>query len=58
MKLKAWIPCNPPRSTAQAAKKLAMIGGKPRMYQSKEGKAIEADFLGLFMPPQPDVPLA
>jgi len=58
MKLKAWIPCNPPRSTAQAAKKLAMIGGKPRMYQSKEGKAIEADFLGLFMPHRPDVPLA
>jgi len=35
-----------------------MIGGKPRMYQSKEGKAIEADFLSLFLPYQPDVPLA
>ena len=58
MKLKAWIPCNPPRSTAQAAKKLAMIGGKPRLYVSAKGQRMEADFLSLFMPHRPDVPLA
>lgn len=49
------IDCIPPKATAQQ-KKIAMIGGKPRMYDPKNVKSAKQDMLSLLTPHKPTVP--
>ena len=56
MKLQFTIDCIPPKATAQQ-KKVAMIGGKPRVYEPKNVKDAKNDMLSLLHPHRPEKPL-
>lgn len=47
----------PPKSTAQTQRRLAVIGGKARMFTSAKGKAMEQSLESLLMPHAPPRPL-
>ena len=52
-----FIRCNPPRSTAQSAKRVGVKkDGKPFSFTTAKGKQQESDFLSLLMPFVPEKP--
>jgi Holliday junction resolvase RusA-like endonuclease len=56
--LRFFIKCNPPRSTAQASKRVGVKkDGKPFSYTDKKGKELEANFTALLMPHVPKEPM-
>ena len=56
--LEFFVPCNPPRSTAQSAKRVGVRkDGKPFSFTTQKGKQQEADFASLLMPYVPESPL-
>lgn len=53
-----FIKCNPPRSTAQSARRVGMKkDGTPFSYKTAKGKQQEQDFMSLLMPFVPPEPL-
>ena len=60
MKIEAWIPCIPPKTTAQAAARImkrrdgTMFVGK---FATGKGKAAQNDLLALLLPHRPALPL-
>lgn len=54
--MRFWIKCNPPRSTAQAQRRVGMRGKTPVVYTTAKGKAQEADFMALLHPYVPMKP--
>ena len=52
-----FIKCNPPRSTAQSAKRIGVKkDGKPFSFTTAKGKKQEADFMSLLQPFVPEKP--
>jgi Holliday junction resolvase RusA-like endonuclease len=52
-----FVPCNPPRSTAQSAKRVGVKkDGKPFSFTTQKGKKQEAEFASLLMPHVPEAP--
>ena len=57
MSLNFFISCNPPRSTAQSAKRVGVKkDGTPFSYKTAKGKQQEQDFMSLLMPHVPPTP--
>lgn len=53
-----FIKCNPPRSTAQSAKRIGVRkDGKPFSFTTAKGKQQQEDFMSLLMPYVPEKPL-
>ena len=53
-----FIKCNPPRSTAQSAKRVGVKkDGKPFSFTTAKGKQQEAEFASLLLPYVPEKPL-
>lgn len=48
--MRFWIVCNPPRSTAQSQRRVAMRGKTPVIYTTAKGKQQESDFMSLLQP--------
>lgn len=53
-----FVKCNPPRSTAQSARRVGIKkDGTPFSYKTAKGKQQEQDFMSLLLPFQPVKPL-
>lgn len=56
MRTNFFIPCNPPKTTAQAHKAVTIVAGRAKMYTDQAGKILQSDYISMLRPYVPSIP--